>query len=140
MNLTVRAHAGRFAALCALVLACGNGTTGPAPVVVPPEIPITGQAVAGMESFDRIIRDLMRQHGIPGGAVAVVREGRLIYARGYGYADVEAKDTVQPDALFRIASVSKPITAVAILQLVEAGRIQLDDLIAPLIADLAPPP
>jgi N-acyl-D-amino-acid deacylase len=70
----------------------------------------------------------------------VVRDGKLIYARGFGYADVETGTLVQPDALFRIASVSKPITSVAIMKLVEEGKLQLDDRVAPLIADLAPAP
>jgi N-acyl-D-amino-acid deacylase len=104
----------------------------------PKEIPLTGTAVPGMEPFDQIISDFMRTHSIPGGAVAVMREGKLIYARGFGYADVENKTLVQPDALFRIASVSKPITSAAIFKLIEEGKLELDDLAAPYIADLAP--
>ena len=80
----------------------------------------------------------MRKYAIPGGAVAVLRDGKLIYARGFGYADVENKTPVQPDALFRIASVSKPITGVAIMKLVEEGKLKLDDRVAPFIADLTP--
>ena len=82
----------------------------------------------------------MRKFSIPGGAVAVMRDGKLIYARGFGYADVENKTPVQPDALFRIASVSKPITGVAIMKLVEEGKLRLDDRVAPLIAHLTPAP
>src|ERR1043165_5366321 len=82
----------------------------------------------------------MQKYGIPGGAVALVREGKLIYARGFGYADVETRTPVQPDALFRIASVSKPITSAAVMKLVEEGKLGLDDRVAPLIADLKPAP
>jgi CubicO group peptidase (beta-lactamase class C family) len=82
----------------------------------------------------------MRKYAIPGGAVALVRDGKLIYARGFGYADVENKTPVQPDALFRIASVSKPITSAAIMKLVEEGKLRLDDRVAPYIAHLAPAP
>jgi N-acyl-D-amino-acid deacylase len=96
--------------------------------------------VPGMESFDRIISDLMKKHNVPGGAVSVVKDGKLVYARGFGYADVENKTAVQPDALFRIASVSKPITAAAIMKLVEEGKLKLDDRVAPFIAHLAPAP
>ena len=88
----------------------------------------------------RAIPDLMRKYAIPGGAVAVVRDGKLIYARGFGYADVENKTPVQPDALFRIASVSKPITGAAIMKLVEEGKLKLDDRVAPFIAHLTPAP
>jgi N-acyl-D-amino-acid deacylase len=93
-----------------------------------------------MGSYDQAIPDLMRKYAIPGGAVAVLRDGKLIYARGFGYADVENRTPVQPDALFRIASVSKPITSVAIMKLVEEGKLQLEDRVAPLIADLTPAP
>jgi N-acyl-D-amino-acid deacylase len=93
-----------------------------------------------MESYEKLIPDLMRKYNIPGGAVAVLRDGKLIYARGFGYADVESKTPVQPDALFRIASISKPITSAAIMKLVEEGKLKLDDRVAPLIADLKPAP
>jgi CubicO group peptidase (beta-lactamase class C family) len=93
-----------------------------------------------MASYDQIIPDLMRKHAIPGGAVAVMRDGKLIYARGFGYADVGNKTQVQPDALFRIASMSKPITSAAIMKLVEEGKLELDDRVAPLIAHLTPAP
>lgn len=93
-----------------------------------------------MGSYDQIIPDLMRKYAIPGGAVAVLRDGKLIYARGFGYSDVENKTVVQPDALFRIASVSKPITGVAIMKLVEEGKLALDDRVAPFIAHLTPAP
>jgi N-acyl-D-amino-acid deacylase len=120
-------------------LACGGEPTTPLPPAQQ-EIPITGVAVPGMTSYDEAISDLMRKYGFPGGAVAVVRDGKLIYARGFGYADVENRTPVQPDALFRIASMSKPITGVAIMKLVEAGKLALDDRVAPLIADLTPAP
>ena len=64
---------------------------------------------------------------LPGAAFAVTKDSRLVYARGFGYADVEKKEPVQPASLFRIASVSKPITAVAVLQLAERGNLKLED-------------
>ncbi|HEX8273724.1 MAG TPA: serine hydrolase domain-containing protein [Longimicrobiaceae bacterium] len=128
-----------------LLAACGGEPTTPpgSPPPTPPvqpEIPISGAAVPGMGSYDQVITAFMRKHAIPGGAVAVVRDGRLVYARGFGYADVENRTPVQPDALFRIASVSKPITAAAVMKLVEEGRLNLDDRVAPFIAHLAPAP
>ncbi|MEW5927202.1 MAG: serine hydrolase domain-containing protein [Gemmatimonadota bacterium] len=128
-----------------LVLAACGGSDGPAgpgpgPEPTPVGLPLTGQAVPGMESFDRTISDLMKKHDVPGAAVSVVKDGRLVYARGFGYADVENKTPVQPDALFRIASVSKPITAAAVMKLVEEGRLKLDDRVAPFIAHLTPAP
>jgi CubicO group peptidase (beta-lactamase class C family) len=104
----------------------------------PKDIPLTGAAVTGMEAYDSIFSEFMRKHSIPGGTVAVMREGKLIYARGFGYADLENKILAQPDALFRIASMSKPITSAAIFKLIEEGKLELDDRIAPYLADLAP--
>jgi N-acyl-D-amino-acid deacylase len=124
--------------LCTAI-ACANGappTTSPDPA----SIPITGRAVPGMASFDRVISDLMRRWDIPGGAVAVVKDGRLVYARGFGYADLPQRVTVEPDALFRVASVSKPITGAAILKLVEEGRLDLDAKAFDLLSRLPPVP
>ena len=130
----------------AVLLGCGGEPTAPPAVTPPvtppaqPEIPVSGTAVSGMASFDQAVTAFMRKLSIPGGAVAVMRDGKLIYARGFGYADVEKKTLVQPDALFRVASVSKTITAAAIMKLVEEGKLELDDRVAPLIAHLSPPP
>ena len=125
-------------ACLALLLSCGGE---PTPPVTPaqPEFPVTGAAVSGMEALDQGVRDVLEKYDIPGGAVAVVRDGKLFYARGFGFADAENKTPVQPDALFRIASVSKPLTSAAIMKLVEEGKLTLDDRVAPFIAHLAPP-
>ena len=96
-------------------------------------------AVQELAAFDRVLTDLMRKWAIPGGALAVVKDGRLVLARGYGYADVDAKEPVAPDALFRIASVSKPITAVAALRLAEQGRLDLDAKAFALLPQLQAP-
>ena len=97
------------------------------------EIVSTGRAELKLRSFDRLMTSFIAQHQLPGAALAVTHNGRLVYARGFGYANVEAKQQVQPDNLFRIASISKPITAVAILQLVEAGRLKLDDKVVEIL-------
>jgi len=130
----------RIACLAVLFACSGEPTATTESPPPTPEIPVTGAQVAGMGSFDQSVLNLMKKYNIPGGAVAVVRDGKLFYARGFGYADVENKTPVQPDALFRIASVSKPITSAAIMKLVEEGKLNLDDRVAPLIADLTPAP
>ncbi len=101
-------------------------------------VPMTGSAVSGMSSVDSVITDLMDDWNIPGMAVAVVKDGRLVFARGYGYVDKEAGEVVEPDSLFRIASVTKPITAVATLKLVEAGRLGLEDKAFEVLDNLEP--
>lgn len=133
----VRAAALLFAA--ALIAVCDNaGGQVADPDAV--RLPATGRDVPGLESYDRIIREIMARHGVPGGAIAVAKDGRLVLARGYGWSDVENEIAVEPDALFRIASISKPITAVAIMTLVENGRLSVADHPFEILADIAGPP
>ncbi|MEZ6117075.1 MAG: serine hydrolase [Pirellulaceae bacterium] len=82
---------------------------------------------SGFASFDRHVQAFMQTHRVPGMAVAMTKDGKLVFSQGYGYADVAKQELVQPDSLFRIASISKPITAVAVMQLVQSDRLKLDD-------------
>ena len=83
--------------------------------------------------FDREMTAFMAAREIAGGALAVVKDGRLVHARGYGWADREREIPATPRSLFRIASLSKPVTAVAIMKLVEQGRLSLDAPAFPLL-------
>ena len=67
------------------------------------DLPSTGMAIPGMAPFDNAMLAMLQKYKVPGGSLAVVRDGRLIYARGYGWADSEAKVPVQPDSLFRFS-------------------------------------
>lgn len=96
-------------------------------------LPVTGTENLALKAFDDLMLSFMEQHKVPGATVAVTRGEKLVYARGFGYADVDKKEAVQPGSLFRVASVSKPFTAVAILQLVEQGKLKLDDKIFALL-------
>jgi N-acyl-D-amino-acid deacylase len=96
--------------------------------------------VSAADAFDRAMHDYMTPRGIPGGSLAVSRQGRLVYARGYGWADRDSRSPVRPDSLFRIASVSKPFTAVAVLKLVDEGRLRLEDRVFDLLPSDAPLP
>ena len=75
---------------------------------------------------DRLFEDFVRTHEVPGASVAITEASKLVYARGFGFAEVETKTTATSTSLFRIASISKPITAVAILQLAEQGKLILE--------------
>ena len=74
---------------------------------------------------------------LPGLLVAVVRNDRLVYFETCGYRDVEAKRPVEPDTIYRIYSMTKPVTTVAALMLYEEGRFQLDDPVAKFIPAFA---
>jgi N-acyl-D-amino-acid deacylase len=98
-------------------------------------LPVTGRDNPALAPFDDLMRSFVRDNEVPGAALAVSKNGRLVYARGFGFADAQKKEPVQPTALFRIASISKPITAVAALQLAEQGKLKLDE---PMLAQLPP--
>jgi len=76
--------------------------------------------------IDEFIEKFRIQNNLKGVAVAVVKDEKLVFAKGYGYADEEDKIQVTPNNLFRLASVSKLITAVAIMKLVENSKITLE--------------
>lgn len=118
-----------FAVACTLLLAW-MAITLPSPLWAADEVQVpqtTGNSDPKMVPFDELLTSFVAEQKLPGAAVAVAREGRLVYSRGFGDSDVAARTPVEPDSLFRIASISKPVTAVAILQLAEQGRLNLDE-------------
>jgi CubicO group peptidase (beta-lactamase class C family) len=76
---------------------------------------------------DVLFESLVEKYKLAGASVAVARHGKIVYAKGFGYANLETREDVQPGHLFRIASVSKLITAVAIMKLAEENRLKLDE-------------
>ena len=81
----------------------------------------------GFAAAEKSIRSFMRKWSITGASVAVAKDGKLIYARGFGYTDTITKEEVQPYHKFRIASISKLVTAVAVMKLAEEGKLSLND-------------
>jgi CubicO group peptidase (beta-lactamase class C family) len=79
--------------------------------------------------MDGVASAFMSAHSVPGLSVAVARSGTVVYQRGFGLADRETKERVTPAHLFRIASVSKPITSVTLFRLVENQRLTLEDFV-----------
>ncbi len=78
------------------------------------------------DKFEKIIEKFMRDKKIVGATIALTKDERLVYARGFGYTNDKKTDKVQPYHLFRIASVSKLLTAVAVMKLVNQGKLSLD--------------
>jgi N-acyl-D-amino-acid deacylase len=99
-----------------------------------------GCAVPGVEAFDGAMTQLLEKWSVPGGSLVVALHGRLLLAHGYGIADRATGAPVTPDTRFRLGSLAKPVTAVATMQLVDAGRLRLDQPVLPLLAELGPPP
>ena len=92
-----------------------------------PQDMVTGASVPELADFDHVMLSFLKQHELPGAVLAVANRGQIVYERGFGFADREKKIQVQPTSLFRVGSISKPITAVAVLQLVEKNKLKLDD-------------
>jgi CubicO group peptidase (beta-lactamase class C family) len=80
----------------------------------------------GTPVFDQIVIDALKARHIPGAALAVVKDGKLVIARGYGMANTKTKEPVGLDTLFSTASITKTITAVAALRLVDQEKLSLD--------------
>ncbi len=104
------------------------------------EVTATGERVPALAAFDELMDRFVREEGVPGASLAIAHRGQLRYARGFGVADRDTGTPVRPTTRFRIASVSKPFTAVAILKLVEQGKLGVDDPVLPLLGHPAKDP
>src|SRR4029078_8769420 len=83
------------------------------------------------EQLEPLIEQAMRQGNVPGFAIAVVQNQKVVYAAGFGVKNLKNKnEKVTPQTLFHMASITKPFVATSIMQLVEQGKISLD---APLV-------
>ena len=78
------------------------------------------------DSLDAYVRALMERRHISGASIAIIQDGRIVYARGYGITSDSARTPVTPATLFQAGSISKPVSALGALHLVEAGRLSLD--------------
>ena len=87
-----------------------------------------GMSEAALRRIDDHLRRLYLDSGkLPGTQTLVYRRGQIVYQSSLGFADVERKVAVRDDTIFRIYSMTKPITSVALMMLFEEGRVQLDD-------------
>ena len=84
---------------------------------------------AELAGMDGVATAFMRAHSVPGLSVAVARDGAIVYQRAFGFADRDKKEKVTPASLFRIASVSKPITSVTVFRLIEGKRLTQEDTV-----------
>jgi N-acyl-D-amino-acid deacylase len=100
----------------------------------------TGSALPGLGAYDEFMAALIKKWDVPGAGLAVAYKDRLLLARGYGLANQARSVPVEPTSLFRLASLSKTITAIAVLQLVQDGRLKLDDKVLPILGDMGPRP
>lgn len=106
-----------------------------------PDVAVSGKSVKNLdpvrvtnpdaETAEKIakIEDIFRRKRNAGfnGNVLIVQKGQILYQNSFGFAHMKAKDTLTADSRFQLASLSKPFTAVAVLKLVQEGRVALDD-------------
>lgn len=112
-------------AIAALAFAfCGTAAAEP---------PLRGGRVPGFEALERVVLAHMARIGARAATVAVGRGDALVYARGFGWADRARTEPVEPDALMRIASVTKAFTAAAVRRLIAQDRLQANETVLPLL-------
>src|ERR1700749_2149094 len=86
------------------------------------------------EKADALLDGLIQTND-PGMAVLVAQDGKILFEKGYGIADLEHHVPVTPQTVFRIASITKPFTAIAILKLQEEGKLSINDKLSKYIPD-----
>ncbi|MBC7187294.1 MAG: beta-lactamase family protein [Calditrichaeota bacterium] len=92
-----------------------------------PQTAKKGSVDAKLSLLEKWVEELIEYYHLPGVAVGIVHDQELMYAKGFGYADLSTKTPVTPRTLFRVASITKLFTATAIMQLRDAGKLALDD-------------
>lgn len=86
-----------------------------------------GFSTEKLKLVDDLANQYVSENKIPGGVILVARKGKIVYYKNFGYRDIEKNEKARKDDIFRIASMSKAITTVGIMQLFERGLIGLDD-------------
>jgi CubicO group peptidase (beta-lactamase class C family) len=107
-------------------------------IAIAAAIPAGGARMHGADEVDSYIAAQLREQRIPGLALAVIRDGRVVKSRGYGLANIELQVPVTPDTVFQLGSIGKQFTATAILMLAEDGKLSLDDKITHYFPGAAP--
>ncbi len=92
-------------------------------------------ATAKGDVIDSYIETQMRNLHIPGVSLAIVRDGRIVKAKGYGLANIESNSAATPKTVYEIGSLTKQFTAAAVMMLVEEGKLSLDDKITKYFPD-----
>jgi D-alanyl-D-alanine carboxypeptidase len=83
-------------------------------------------APGSISQVDDTVILFMKKYHVPGLSLAIAKGDKLIYVKGFGFADTSNREKVTPESLFRIASISKPFTSVAIMKLMQEGKLSMD--------------
>jgi CubicO group peptidase (beta-lactamase class C family) len=79
-----------------------------------------------LKGFSKFVEKMMKEWEVPGAAIAIVKDGKIVFARSYGYRDMKKKLKVTPDTLFAIGSCTKAFTATILGILVDEGKLEWD--------------
>jgi CubicO group peptidase (beta-lactamase class C family) len=101
-------------------------------------MPINGTSCRGMSSFEKHFCAYLHRENIPAASLTIAYKGKIIFSRAYGYSNLEQKVPLLPGDRFRIASLSKSITAVGILSLCENEKLKPDDKAFSILSDIKP--
>src|SRR5215472_5305466 len=93
---------------------------------------------AAVQSLDRFIAHEVADKRLPALSVALVDDQKIVWARGYGFADTDKKKPATADTVYRVGSVSKLFTDIAVMQLVEQGKLDLDAPVTKYLPDFKP--
>ena len=94
-----------------------------------------GAAPPNLNGFDGFVEQVMKDWKVPGIAVAIVKDGQVVYANGFGFRDVKKGLKVTPDTLFAIGSCSKAFTATALAILADEGKLDWDKPVRDYLTD-----
>src|SRR5882724_7216978 len=129
----------RHCVAAALVLLIGAATLD-GPGAGSAESPVSASKSFSRAKLERVgdyIRNEIATGKIPGAIILIQQHGRPVYSESFGVRDVATRLPMTPDTIFRLYSMSKPVTSVAAMMLVEDGKLGLDDPVSKYIPDFA---
>lgn len=100
---------------------------------------VIGISAQRLSRIDGMIEEFVKNERTPGAVAMIVRDGKIVYHKAFGYSDVEKKTTLKKDDIFRIASQSKAITSLAVMMLWEEGKFLLDEPVSKYISEFKSP-
>lgn len=98
-----------------------------------------GVSADSLERVTQFLDAAVEKNKIPGAVAMVVKDGRIVYREAVGFGDLEAEEEMRTDHIFRIASMTKPVTSTAILMLAERGELSVDDPVSDYIPEFSDP-
>lgn len=139
MNLLTFVRTSAFVALTTATVFAQTGTQQKPPLLTAAAPETVGMYSERLNRIDGVLQSYIDKGAFPGVAAIVVRDGKIVYHKAFGKADLDANKPLSKDAMYRIASMTKAITSLAVMMLHEEGKVMLDDPISKYIPEFAKP-